>query len=110
MGTILGICPLLNMDALGHLVPREKIRSKKRVITEIVKRMEQNARGGRDYDGKCFISNSACMEDARQVADLVEAAFPKLNGKVQIFSVGTTIGSHTGPGTVALFFWGGRRT
>lgn len=50
------------------------------------------------------------MEDARQVADLVEAAFPKLNGKVQIFSVGTTIGSHTGPGTVALFFWGGRRT
>lgn len=110
VGTILGICPLLNMDALGHLVPREKIRSKKRVITEIVKRMEQNARGGRDYDGKCFISNSACMEDARQVADLVEAAFPKLNGKVQIFSVGTTIGSHTGPGTVALFFWGGRRT
>ena len=109
VGTILGICPLLNMDALGHLVPREKIRSKKRVITEIVKRMEQNARGGRDYDGKCFISNSACMEDARQVADLVEAAFPKLNGKVQIFSVGTTIGSHTGPGTVALFFWGGRR-
>lgn len=58
VGTILGICPLLNMDALGHLVPREKIRSKKRVITEIVKRMEQNARGGRDYDGKCFISNS----------------------------------------------------
>ena len=110
VGTILGICPLLNMDALGHLVPREKIRSKKRVITEIVKRMEQNAPGGRDYDGKCFISNSACMEDARQVADLVEAAFPKLNGKVQIFSVGTTIGSHTGPGTVALFFWGGRRT
>ena len=50
------------------------------------------------------------VEDARAVADLVEAAFPHLNGKVIINSVGTTIGSHTGPGTVALFFWGDERT
>ena len=50
------------------------------------------------------------VEDARAVADLIEANFPKLNGKVLINSVGTTIGSHTGPGTVALFFWGKERT
>ncbi|MDD3213831.1 MAG: DegV family protein, partial [Eubacteriales bacterium] len=43
------------------------------------------------------------------VATLVEANFPKLNGKVLINHIGTTIGSHTGPGTVALFFWGGKR-
>ena len=106
VGTVLGICPLLNMDEPGHLVPRYKIRSKKRVIQEIVKRMEQYADDGLDYSGKCFISHSGCYEDARQVADLVEAKFPKLNGKVVINYVGTTIGSHTGPGTVALFFWG----
>ena len=47
---------------------------------------------------------------ARAVADLVEARFPHLNGKVLINYVGTTIGSHTGPGTVALFFWGKKRT
>ena len=41
---------------------------------------------------------------------LVEEAFPHLNGKVEIYYVGTTIGSHTGPGTVALFFWGDERT
>ena len=45
-------------------------------------------------------------EDAKKVADLVEEAFPKLDGKVVINNIGTTIGSHTGPGTVALFFWG----
>ena len=50
------------------------------------------------------------MEDAREVAALVEETFPKLNGKVDINYVGTTIGSHTGPGTVALFFWGNQRT
>jgi hypothetical protein len=44
--------------------------------------------------------HSACYEDARAVADLIEARFPHLNGKVLINYVGTTIGSHTGPGTV----------
>jgi DegV family protein with EDD domain len=109
IGTMLGICPLLNMDHEGHLIPRAKIRTKKRAIREIVKRMEEHAKDGKDYSGKCFLSNSACYEDARQVADLIEASFPKLNGKVVINSVGTVIGAHTGPGTVALFFEGDER-
>ena len=108
-GKMLNICPLLNMDDQGRLVPRSKIRGKKAVIKEIVSRMEQFADGGTNYNGKCYISNSACYEDARAVADLVEQKFPKLNGKVEINHVGTTIGSHTGPGTVALFFWGSER-
>lgn len=108
-GGLLEICPLLDMDNLGRLIPREKIRTKKRVIKEIVARMEQDADNGLDYSGKCYISQSACYDDARAVADLVEAKFPKLNGKVEIYSVGTTIGAHTGPGTVALFFWGKER-
>ena len=105
-GGVLGICPLLNMDEQGHLIPRAKIRSKKKVIQEMLLRMEQYADNGLDYDGKCFISQSECYDDARALADLIEARFPKLNGKVEINYVGTTIGSHTGPGTVALFFWG----
>ena len=109
-GGLLEICPLLNMDNGGHLIPRSKIRTKKKVIKEIVARMEEHAQDGLDYSGKCYISNSACYDDARAVADLVEARFPKLNGKVEINHVGTTIGAHTGPGTVALFFWGDERT
>lgn len=108
-GGMLDICPLLNMDNLGRLIPRYKIRTKKKVIRAIVDKMEECARDGLDYDGKCYICNSACLADARQVADLVEARFPKLNGKVEIYNIGTTIGSHTGPGTVALFFWGSER-
>lgn len=108
-GTMLNICPLLNMDNLGRLIPREKIRTKKKVIQEIVKRMEECADDGLDYSGKCFISQSGCVEDAEAVAALIEERFPKLNGKVVINYVGTTIGSHTGPGTVALFFWGKER-
>lgn len=109
-GTALDICPLLNMDDEGRLIPRFKIRGKKKVIKEIVNRMELFAEGGLDYSKKCFISHSDCYEDARKVADMIESRFPKLQGKVVINSVGTTIGSHTGPGTVALFFWGEKRT
>ena len=108
-GTALNLCPLLNMDHLGRLIPRYKIRGKKRVVEECVKRMEQHAEGGLNYSGKCYISQSDCLEDARAVAALVEQKFKKLNGKVEINYVGTTIGSHTGPGTVALFFWGDER-
>lgn len=109
-GTALHICPLLNMDDKGALIPRQKIRGKRAVIKEIVKRMEECAADGTDYSGKCYISQSACYEDARAVADLIEAKFPKLDGKVEINHIGTTIGSHTGPGTVAVFFWGKERT
>lgn len=109
VGMVLGICPLLNMDREGRLIPRQKIRTKKKVIQEIVNKMKEHAQDGTDYSGKCYISQSACYEDARKVADLVEETFPKLSGKVVINSVGTTIGSHTGPGTVALFFWGDDR-
>ena len=109
IGGLLNICPLMNVDYLGRLIPRYKIRTKKKVIKAIVDKMIEHAENGTDYSGKCYISNSACYEDARAVADLVEKNFPKLDGKVLINSIGTTIGSHTGPGTVALFFWGDER-
>lgn len=108
-GTLLNICPLMNMSFDGKLIPREKIRTKKRVIQAIVDKMVEHAQDGLNYAGKCFICNSECYDDARAVADLVEARFKNLNGKVMINSIGTVIGSHTGPGTVALFFWGDKR-
>ena len=109
VGGILNICPLLNVSNEGKLIPRYKIRGKKKVIQAIFEQMKLHAQDGKDYSGKCYISQSACYEDAKAVADLVEEYFPKLNGKVVINSIGTTIGSHTGPGTVALFFWGDER-
>lgn len=109
VGNLLNICPLLNMDGEGKLIPRQKIRTKRKVIQAIVEQMEQYAENGFDYNDKCYISHSACPEDAKTVATMIEERFPKLNGKVLINDIGTTIGSHTGPGTVALFFWGATR-
>ena len=75
MGTLLNICPLLYVNYKGSYSPR-KIRGKKRVIKEIIHKMEVHAQKGTEYSGKCFISNSACYDDARKLADLVEERFP----------------------------------
>ncbi len=109
IGTVMSICPLLHVNFEGKLIPKEKIRTKRKVIERIVEQMQLNAQDGTQYSGKCFICHSVCMQDARDVAILVEERFPNLKGKVEIFPVGATIGSHTGPGTVALFFWGKKR-
>lgn len=109
-GTMLSICPIINVNNQGKLIAREKIRTKKKAIRRLVEIMEEQAEGGLDYSGKCYISQSACMDDAQEVAKLIEEKFTKLNGKVIINNIGTVIGSHTGPGTIALFFWGGERT
>ena len=109
VGSMLNICPLLNVNIEGKLIPREKIRTKKKVSQRVVDIMEERALGGKDYSGKCFISQSACREDAEYVASLIEERFPKLKGKVMINDIGTTIGSHTGPGTVAVFFIGDQK-
>ncbi len=108
-GTMLKICPLLNVSVNGKLVSREKIRGKAAAARRAVEMMETHAEGGLDYNGKCYISHSNCIEDALDVKAQIEEKFKNLNGEVLINNIGTTIGSHAGPGTVALFFWGDKR-
>lgn len=109
IGGMLNICPLLNVSNEGTLIPRAKIRTKKKVIKETANVMMQHVENGADYTGDCFISHSDCYEDARALADIIEEQIPGLKGKIKIFWIGTTIGSHTGPGTVALFFRGDKK-
>ncbi len=109
VGTLLKICPLLNVDLNGKLIPRHKVRGKKNVIKAIVDKMDLHAENGLDYSDKCFITHSEALDDALEVKALVEDRFPNIKDGVSITSIGTTIGCHTGPGTVALFFWGNGR-
>ena len=105
VGGLLGICPLLHVNNLGQLEPVSKIPSKKLVRREMLKKMEAQAKDGLDYSGKCYICQSDIMDEAQKIAGEIEKRFPHLDGKVQIYPIGGVIGCHTGPGTVALFFW-----
>ncbi len=108
IGMALSICPLLNVDYKGRLIPREKIRTKKKVMKRQLEKMIEQAENGLDYNGKCFISHSDPVA-GEEFRKMVEDTFPNLKGKVQLFPIGATVGAHTGPGTVALFFWGKKR-
>lgn len=106
VGGLLRICPVMDVEADGSLAVVEKIRTKGRAQRRVVQLMHELAQGGNAYDQRVFISNSACIDDARGVSDRIEAEFPQMDGKVSHFDIGATISCHTGPGTVALFYWG----
>ena len=108
-GGVLNICPVLDMNREGRLTPREKVRGKKQAIRRLGEKMARLAENGPDYDRRCFICHSACREDAEAMAEEVVRHFPRLAGKIEIYYVGPVIGCHTGPGTVALFFFGAER-
>lgn len=109
IGTLLKICPIITADADGKLISKQKVRTKAKAIEELVAKMEQDAQGGKFYAEECFVCHAGCLEDAKQVAKFIENKFKNLIGKIKINSIGAAMGSHCGPGTVALFFWGAKR-
>ena len=102
IGGLLKICPVLKITEEGKLKPIEKARGKKQAMENILSKMEKE---GYLPSEKCFISHSACPEDAKKLADNIEKRFYPKAG-IEIFDVGGTIACHTGPGTVSSFFFG----
>lgn len=101
IGKLLNIKPVLHCDNYGMLVPLHKVMTRKASLRALVKRMAEKFTG---TDSTVFIVHGNCIDDAKYVADLVQAQF---GIEVSIIGqLGQTIGSHSGPGTVALFFVG----
>lgn len=105
VGTMLGIKPVLHVDNEGHLIPLTKVRGRKQSLLKLVDYMEETVG---DYKNDIiFISHGDCLQDAQFVADEVKKRFGIENFVMNY--VGPTIGAHSGPGTVALFFLGKKR-
>ena len=105
VGTMLNIKPVLHVDDEGHLVSVSKCRGRKAALNALVKKLETD--GLPSENETIFISHGDCLEDAQYVADQVKALYGVKT--VVIGYVGAVIGSHSGPGTVALFFLGKHR-
>lgn len=108
VGTALHLCPLLRVSDTGHLETMDKIRGKKKTIKVLVEKMETYAIDGLKYDGEVYIANSDCLNDALEVKKEILERFVNVK-EVKIYSIGTVIGSHTGPGTIVLLFKGSKR-
>ena len=109
IATVLNICPIMRLDSKGAIKAYDKVRGKHKAIEVTADTMEQHAQGGRDYDQRCWICHSQCLDLAKQLAEQLELRFPHLKDQIRIFDIGTIIGSHAGPGTVAVFFYGDER-
>lgn len=107
IGTVINLKPILHVDDEGHLIPLSKVRGRKKSLTALVDSMEKQIGSYRDQNDIVFISHGDCLEDAQFVADQVKARFGI--DSFLINYVGSTIGAHSGPGTVALFYMGDYR-
>jgi len=105
VGTMLNIKPVLHVDNEGHLISVSKARGRKAAIEALVKQAETLGAG---FDNETIaISHGDCREDAEYLARLMKQRLGVKN--VIINYVGAVIGSHSGPGTLALFFLGAHR-
>lgn len=102
-GNLLNIKPVLHVDELGRLVPVKKVMGRKKSLKMLVDKMEERYN---KESNTVYITHGDCYDDAKYVADAVTEKFGL---PVTILPLSFVIGSHSGPGTVALFFTGDER-
>lgn len=104
LGTLASIKPILHVDNDGHLIPLQKVRGRKKSLTALVDSMEKQMGRYRSQNDIVFISHGDCLDDAQILADIIKE---RLNINAFLINyVGSTIGAHSGPGTIALFYLG----
>ena len=105
-GTMLKIKPILDVDDQGRLIPHFKVRGRKKAIAGLLERMKLDIK---EPDGQTvFISHGDCIEDAKKLEGMIREEFPGIT-EIKINYIGPVIGSHSGPGTLALFYMGKNR-
>ena len=105
LGTMINIKPILHVDEEGRLTPIGKVRGRRKSLSALADRMGEQIKGFENPE--VFISHGDCLEDAEYVEKLVRERFGVENFVIN--HVGPTIGAHSGPGPMALFFMGNQR-
>lgn len=105
VGTMLQIKPVMHVDNEGHLIKVGTARGRKASINAIVKKMGETGLPG--VNDTVFICHGDCMDDAQYLAQQVKEKYSVKD--VLIYYTGAVIGSHSGPGTLALFYLGEHR-
>jgi DegV family protein with EDD domain len=107
IGTLINVKPVLHVDNEGRLIPLNNVRGRKKALISLVDQMEERIKDYPVSNDIIFISHGDCIEDAEFVAELIKERFGIKESLINFVS--PTIGAHSGPGTVALFFMGKER-
>ena len=103
LGTALNVKPVLHVDNEGHLIKMTQVHGRKKSIKKLAEKLGETIRP----DSPIFISNADCAEDAEMLKDIIKNECGM--DVTLITSIGSVIGAHAGPGTLALFFMGSER-
>lgn len=108
IGTMVQIKPIIYIDMEGKLQVIGKERGRKKSLNKLISMMEERLNDGWEHENDIVtVTHGDCLEDAMYVADQIKAKFGI--ERVLVNGIGTVIGSHTGPGVIALFFMGNKR-
>ena len=100
VGKVLGIKPVLHVDNEGKLISMSKARGRKAALTALADKYGELAMS--EYSDTVFISNADCLDDVKELEAMLKSRY---NANVKVITdIGTVIGAHAGPGTIALFF------
>ena len=106
-GTLIHVKPILHVSDEGKLIPIGKVRGRKKSLAALVDNMERTIGSYRDKNDIVFISHGDCLEDAKKLESMVRRQLGVKHFKIN--TIGPVIGTHSGPGTLALFFLGTKR-
>ena len=107
VATVLNICPIMRLNDEGRIIAYDKVRGRANAVKETIRVMRNHVQDGVNYSGKCLICHSDDPVDGERARAEICAEFPKAD--VHLLKIGTIIGAHCGPGTVAVFFYGNER-
>ncbi len=102
LGSMMRIKPVMHVNFDGKLIPRDKVQGRKKSLKALAEKVVERAT---PKEQTVFISHGDCLEDAEYLASALKEALPQITG-IEMFTLGTIIGAHAGPGTVAVFFMG----
>ena len=109
-GNMLNICPIMEANSEGKIIVIEKIRTKKKAMKALVKKIMSRLIKDFPYKNEIFIVHTHAYDDALELKDRLEKSLEDYRCDIKIYEIGTTVGSHLGPGTVGACFWGEGKT
>lgn len=104
IGTMINLKPLLHVDNEGKLVPESKVRGRKKSLMQMVKEMEKSMGSWRDKQDVIIVCHADVEEDAKLTTDFIKEMYNP--DEIIVSGITPTIGAHSGPGTIAIFFMG----
>ncbi|MCH5151722.1 MAG: DegV family protein [Clostridiales bacterium] len=108
IGNLLKLCPIMHLNGDGKIIAYAKVMSETKAITKTLEEIASKIKDGAEYTGKLWIGHSDYINCATKIVAELKKSYPKSD--IRVFDIGPVVASHCGPGTLATFFVGARRS